>query len=69
MRWVSRPFGRVSGFREALQGRAGLEVLDTVYDNGERDLSDSVMRLLNKNEDLAGIFCTNGEMRILSWSV
>ena len=53
---------RVSGFREALQGRAGLEVLDTVYDNGERDLSDSVMRLLNKNEDLAGIFCTNGEM-------
>lgn len=53
---------RVSAFQEAMQGTAGIEILDPVYDNGEKSLTETVNELLSSNDDLTGIFCTNGEV-------
>lgn len=53
---------RVLAFQESMEKVPGIEVLDPVYDNGEEDLEDLVNGLLEDHEDLAGIFCTNGEV-------
>lgn len=53
---------RVRGFQETMENVSGIKVLDPVYDNSSKNLSDMVNELLSGNEELSGIFCTNGEV-------
>ena len=53
---------RIAGFQNSMQNMPGIEVLDPVYDNSSEDLAEQVDQILDSNEDLSGIFCTNGDV-------
>lgn len=53
---------REKGFREEMANHPGITLLDTVYESEEESVADKVNAVLQVHPDVAGYFCTNGNM-------
>ncbi|MDO5337713.1 MAG: substrate-binding domain-containing protein [Eubacteriales bacterium] len=53
---------RVKAFQKKLEEYPDMKVTEVLYSDEEEDMKASMKKFLEENEEISGVFCTNGEI-------